>query len=329
MTVRLLSLLLLSASLNATAQAQSNLGPALGTGETWSAACSSKINHPLYPDAALNTGLAGSVSATFIVDASGKATALGLSGPYGLVESVRTAIDETIFPLSCSGKKLKVEFSFKLEAQLPAQHHVSVCFSHPPSSFSVIANRIEMVCSFHTYASPLVAMGGLHPITVCELLADPMAYDGKEVALLGKWKDSHFDGLWLSEDRCKSRLTTDGYEWPNEVWIAGDRSAPAPPQGLLVLDPHALSEKLELVRGTTSLGLEEMAFVSKEGGGARKVPQHWAVIFGRIEARKQLRAPNEPKADWGNGFGQMNSAPLQIIAKQENTFYISDAASAK
>ena len=184
-----------------------------------------------------------------------------------------------------------------------------------------------MVCSFYTYAGPLVAAGGLHPITVCELLADPTAYDGRQVALLGKWADSHFDGVWLSEDRCESRLITDGYEWPNEVWIRNDNSAPTPPKGLLVLDSHALDEKLASVHRTTSLGLEEIAFLGKDGGGTRQVKQHWAVIFGRIEARKQLHPPNRPTNDWGNGFGQMNSAPVQIIAKQENTFYLQDNAS--
>ena len=91
---------------------------------------------------------------------------------------------------------------------LAAPYYVSTCFSHPPNVLSVIASTIKMVCSNYVYTSALVGPGGIFPITVCELLADPMAYDGKDVALLGRYDDSHFDGSWVSEDNCGSKLTT-------------------------------------------------------------------------------------------------------------------------
>lgn len=336
MTVRralwLSCLFLFLASLHFTATAQTNERTTSAMEETWSAACSSKIEHPLYPAAALLSGLMGSVSADIAIDADGKATTVALSGPAPLAEAVRTAIGGTILPTNCTGRRFQVTFSFQTKVSLASPYYVSTCFSHPPNVFSVIANTIKMVCSNYVYTSALVGPGGIFPITVCELLADPMAYDGKDVALLGRYDDSHFDGSWVSEDNCGSKLTTDGYVWPNRVWLAGSvGSGPAPPLGLLVLDPSALGQKLESVRRTTSLNMEEVSFYGKDGqGGTRLVKQHWAVIFGRIEARKQLRPPRPlPNRDWGNGFGQMSSAPAQIIFTQENEFYVEDTGSGK
>ena len=157
-----------------------------------------------------------------------------------------------------------------------------------------------------------------------------MAYDGKTVALLGKSDKSHFDGNWLSEDSCGSRLVTDGYVWPNQVWAGATSSGPTPPLGILVLDPRALDQKLNSVRQTTCLKMQEEPFfdVVSHSGGRRLVRQHWAVIFGRIEARKQLRPPRTlPIRDWGNGFGQMSSSPVQIVYTQENEFDIQDSES--
>jgi hypothetical protein len=288
MPVSLFALLVLAASLNITAEAQNNQAMAPTTEETWSAACASKIEHPLYPAAALDAGLAGLVSAGFTINPSGKAAALAMTGPDSLASAVRTAVSGTTFPQPCAGRRLKVDFSFQYEPQLPIQHHVSVCFSHPPSKFSVIAKRIEMVCSFYTYAGPLVAAGRIasnHGLP--ELLADPTAYDGRQVALLGKWADSHFDGVWLSEDRCESRLITDGYEWPNEVWIRNDNSAPTPPKGLLVLDSHAAG------RETRISAPHDLPRV----GGDRILRQGWrGHTAGEAALGRNLRADRSPQA---------------------------------
>jgi len=305
--------------------AQTSVRAASAADEIWSAACSSKIEHPQYPAAALLSGREGSVSADIAVDAERRATAPTLSGPAPFAEAVRVAIGGTTFPTACEGRKLRVAFSFRTKTDLPALHYISVCFSHPPNVFSVIADGIKMVCSHYAYVGALTGIGGVSPITVCELLADPMAYDGKDVALLGRADDSHFDGSWLSEDNCSSKLITEGHVWPNRVAAGGEPSGPTPPLGLLVLDPNALDQKLESVRRTTSLKMEEVPYHGKDGFGMRLVKQHWAVIFGRIEARKQLRPPRPPPdRDWGSGFGQMNAAPAHIIYTLENEFYIQD-----
>jgi hypothetical protein len=78
-----------------------------------------------------------------------------------------------------------------------------------------------MVCSHYSYMSALTGPDGVKPVTVCEVLANPGAYNGKNVALLGRLDDSLFYGSWLSEENCGSTLTTDGHTWPNKVWIGG------------------------------------------------------------------------------------------------------------
>ncbi len=129
----------------------------------------------------------------------------------------------------------------------------------------------------------------------------------------------------MSEDICDSTLTTD--VWPNQVAAASGISGPTPPLGILVPDPNVWRRSFGSVRRTTSLHVEELPFYTKDGfGGRRLFKQHWAVIFGRIEARRQLRPPRQlPNRDWGNGFGQMNSSPAQIIFTQENEFLIQDS----
>lgn len=306
---------------------------ASATEETWSAACSSKIEHLSYPADALDSKLAGSVSADFAVDSVGRAVGLALSGPVPLADSVRDAIEGTMFPAACRGEQLKIAFSFEIPPDAAGGHQISACFSHPPNTFSVTASRIKILCSFYSYVGTLVKTGGIAPVTVCELLANPVAYDGKDIALLGKFDDSHFDGQWLSEDNCGSNLVTDGYAWPNKVAIGSGSSGPTPPLGLLVLDPAALNEKLESVRRTTILNMEELPVFSSQGPVRREwVQQNWAVIFGRIEARNDLRPPRRTAGrvdDWGNGFGQMGYAPAQIDCTLDNEFYIREAAQEK
>ena len=73
---------------------------------------------------------------------------------------------------------------------------------------------IKMVCSRYAYKGALLGPGGLTTPTVCEVLADPTAYDGKGVALMGRLDDPAFGGSWLSQDRCGSALITDGHKWP-------------------------------------------------------------------------------------------------------------------
>jgi hypothetical protein len=313
------------------ASAQPNQQPqSMSSEQIWTATCSSKIEHPQFPLAALATGVKGEVSAEIsIVARKEKVATLRGSAPF--TDAVRTAIDDTTFPEPCSGRKLSVTFSFRVESNSSAQPKVASCFSHPPNRFSVIASDTETVCPHWVNEGVLLGPNGLVPITVCELLSTPFAFSGKNIALLGRLDDSHFDGAGLSEDNCPSTLVTGGHVWPNNVWIADGTLGPDPPSGLLVLDSNALEGKLASLRRTTQRKTEELTFFGKDGAHKRSVQQPWVVVFGRIEARQQLRPPSGTfqSRDWGNGFGNANGYPAQIIAKQENEFHISDQVSQK
>ncbi len=328
-TLGLFHFLLFSTVVNLSIRAQTNGQAGSSTDETWSAACSAKIERPLYPVAAVSSRLTGTASASFAVDRAGRAAALELGGPDVLAEAARTAIDATVFPVACTGRRLKVTFSFKTEPDLPAQYLVSSCFFHPPNTFWVVANAIKLVCAHSSYDGALVAPGGLTPITVCELLANPAAYNGKDVALLGRSDPSVGDNARLSEDDCGSLLNTQGRIWPNSVFTGGGSSGPNPPLGVLVLDPDGLARKLELVRQTTSLKMQETRVFREGKAETRSIKQHWAVIFGRIETREQLRPPSGvfPNHDFGNGFGSGGVFPAQITYAADNEFYIRDTAS--
>src|SRR5258707_12435865 len=57
--------------------------------ETWSAACSAKIERPVYPTAAIGSKATESVTTDLTVDTGGKATSVGLSGPGILIDAIR------------------------------------------------------------------------------------------------------------------------------------------------------------------------------------------------------------------------------------------------
>lgn len=62
------------------------------------------------------------------------------------MEAVRAAIGDTTFPTACKERRLSITFSFQIKTDLTAHHYnISVCFSHAPSRFSVIADRIKIV----------------------------------------------------------------------------------------------------------------------------------------------------------------------------------------
>jgi hypothetical protein len=208
---------------------------------------------------------------------------------------------------------------------LPQQPLVSACFEGD-RGFYVFAAKLKMVCSHFENVVALTGKDGLKPITVCDVVANPNAYAGRDVAVLGRLGQT-MEGAWLSEDHCEKQIETDGYVWPSSIWIAGDRTAPDPPLGLLVLDGDALSEKVASVRGTTVLRtVKTVCWTPSEKPHQCEVQENWSVIYGRIETQQILRRPNGsgPDRDWGNGFGHLNSTPLQILRKPDNSVEIRD-----
>jgi hypothetical protein len=146
----------------------------------------------------------------------------------------------------------------------------------------------------------------LQPVTVCEALQNLAAYDGKVVALVGRFS-SRQTGRWLGEQKCGQKLVTGDHAWPNAFWVSYDPAAAPKPPPVLAVDGVLLAQKLRQVKAATSL--TEFRFGSSDYDS-------WAVIYGRIETRKQLIEVT-PGGSRLLGFGYMESSPAQLACHGE------------
>lgn len=155
---------------------------------------------------------------------------------------------------------------------------------------------------------PLLSGGepALQPLTVCEIMKDLAAYDGKVVAVVGRFSFRQ-SGRWLGEQHCAQKLVIADQEWANAFWVRYDPvSAPAPP-AVLAVDGVLLAQKLREAKRNTAL--TKFRFGSQDYDA-------WAVIYGRVETRKDMvlvSADGTRK----NGFGYGESSPAQLVCHSE------------
>ena len=142
----------------------------------------------------------------------------------------------------------------------------------------------------------------LQPVTVCEVLQDLSAYDGKVVAMVGRFS-SRQNGRWLGEQSCNRKLVIGEQEWPNSFWVAYDSSSAPKPPAVLAVDGVLLAEKLRAVKLATSL--TKFRFGSTDYDS-------WAVVYGRVETRKDLVAVTAGGTR-RNGFGYGESSPARLV----------------
>ena len=156
---------------------------------------------------------------------------------------------------------------------------------------------LTLVCPFAEAGEP-----ALRPVTVCEVLQDLSAYDGKVVAVVGRFS-ARQTGRWLGEQKCGHKLVSGDQEWPNAFWVTYDpEDAPKPP-AVLAVDATILAQKLRAVKVGTSL--TNLPFGSTDY-------DNWAVVYGRIETRKDLVTvtADGPRK---NGFGYGQSSPARLV----------------
>jgi len=139
-------------------------------------------------------------------------------------------------------------------------------------------------------------------VTVCEVLTNRRSYDGKVVALIGRWSPTD-EGFWLADD-CENPAKTAHYVWSNIIFLAYDPSSPS---------IFAKGPKLDLAAANKKIAKLK----------ARKPTNDkltWAVVYGRIETKDQLPTvvAGDGKSIFPAGYGHLNAAPAQIVYREKD-----------
>ncbi len=128
----------------------------------------------------------------------------------------------------------------------------------------------------------------LVPLSVCEVLHDLPAQEGKNVAVLGRYsfRDA---GTWIGEQSCEPPV-----EGPALLWLVeSSKDGPKPP-GNFEIDAAALRKKLAEIQRHTSLG--KFRFGTPEY-------DRWAIVYGMVKQRQGEEARKAPANLYYRGSG--------------------------
>ena len=150
-------------------------------------------------------------------------------------------------------------------------------------------------------------------VTVCEILLGGAEFNGKTIAVLGRFAGSD-EGQWLLEDECVRKVEVNGAAWKSSVWLERRGNPSQATSSAPTLNQDSLNAKLEQAGTTTKLGkhVQYQCTVSFEDGKAGKtecgfpeVPDQWVVAYGRVETM----------ADRNYGFGHLSRSPAQVFVQ--------------
>lgn len=131
-----------------------------------------------------------------------------------------------------------------------------------------------LVIAFLASTAALCADDTIVPMTVCEVVSNLPANDGKVVAVIGRYSYRSV-GRWMDEQNCGG-TTGSGQGATPALWLVEDsKEAPKPPEHLN-LDSAALKSKFALVQRRSTLG--NFRFGTSDY-------DRWAVVYGRIERK--------------------------------------------
>ena len=139
----------------------------------------------------------------------------------------------------------------------------------------------SIVLAFAVTAFAIAADPPIPPVTVCEIMADLPAHEGKDVAVLGRYSFRR-DGRWIGEESCDPATTAPPMLWLTEDGIEG----PKPPANF-EFDSAVLNKKFAALTRHTALG--KFRFGNPEY-------DRWAVIYGRVVPRNSRKTDAPPKA---------------------------------
>jgi hypothetical protein len=113
------------------------------------------------------------------------------------------------------------------------------------------------------------------PLTVCEVLSDLPAQDGKDVAVLGRYSFRE-KGRWISEQACSGNASALAAA-PPTLWLLEDINGGPRPPADFQLDGPVVEKKWADVQRHTELGKFRFGTPDYD---------RWAVIWGRLQTRK-------------------------------------------
>ena len=115
------------------------------------------------------------------------------------------------------------------------------------------------------------------PVTVCEFLKNPAAYEGKPVLLIGRYS-FRSTGRFIGEEACGEQAAAGATPAPAVLWLAADDKAAPKVPPVLQIDAKIVDRKLEEIRRRTSLG--HFRFGSADY-------DRWAAVYGEVEKRPE------------------------------------------
>ncbi len=144
---------------------------------------------------------------------------------------------------------------------------------------------------------------GAPTVTVCDLLSQPLKYDGMLVRIHDRIEGTD-EGNWFTSDKCPGVLVTNKYVWSSVIWF----STPSMTDPLRL---HAIDFQFDPE--------SRDRMVAKYRALKRRVPDRCVVwtYLGLFETRRDWSDPRAIKVDGDpRGFGHLGEAPGQLIAKK-------------
>lgn len=141
------------------------------------------------------------------------------------------------------------------------------------------------------------------PIPLCDLLTNPLEYDGRLISIRGVWEGSS-EGSWIEAGApCKKPFTSYGYTWPQIVWVQTADS----PQRIHAVDFHTDQRAFQRIDDQ----VRKMAVDTK-------LSRLLVTFVGVFETRDYKPSDIGSDGQGGRrayGFGHLNAAPAQLLVK--------------
>jgi hypothetical protein len=135
-------------------------------------------------------------------------------------------------------------------------------------------------------------------LSVCDVLADLLAYRGKTIAVRGEYVGTD-EGQYLRGEECAKPLVTSGYVWGKRVSISLE--VPTSPE---VEDPIVPAPPVS-VDAATKKAFQESARDSTLGV--------WVTVVGRLETRTTFEIVNHGGTLRPYGYGHLSGCPAQLV----------------